>query len=125
MRGIALSWWAQDLIQNVSLCGASGGTRIALVSGRELGIVDKGINTAIYAKALNSGLHLITPANSLILGCSGVKITDRIMSGMEPIHLTGGDPMIFTHWKNRLSASFALPDQMLWDAHITWAFELP
>jgi len=44
---------------------------------------------------------------------------------MEPIRLTGGDPMVFTIEKNKVTASFALPEQIIWDSQIKWAFELP
>lgn len=123
-RGIQISWWAEDLIQKVHISDISESKRIKIISGRELGFVDKGLNTDIYKKALSSGMKIITAESSLILGCSGVKIDERIMSGMEPIRLTGGDPMVFTHWNKRFSASFALPDQMVWDSQIKWAFEL-
>ncbi len=124
-QGIEISWWAEDLIQKVHIDDISESKRIKIISGRELGFVDKGLNTDIYKKALSSGMKIITAESSLILGCSGIKIDDRIMSGMEPIRLTDGDPMVFTHWNKRLSASFALPDQMVWDSQIKWAFELP
>lgn len=124
-QGIEISWWAQDLVQKVCISDVSESKRIKIISGRELGFMDKGLNTDIYRKALSSGMKIITAESSLILGCSGIKIDDRIMSGMEPIRLTDGDPMIFTHWNKKLSASFALPDQMVWDSQIKWAFELP
>ncbi len=123
-QGTEISWWAQDLIQKVSISDISETKRVKIISGRELGFVDKVLNTDIYRKALSSGMKIITAESALILGCSGVKVDDRIMSGMEPIRLTGGDPMVFTHWNKRLSASFGLPDQMMWDAQIKWAFEL-
>ena len=123
-QDIELSWWAEDLIQKVSINNIPESKRIKIVSGRELGFLDKALNDDIYNKALFSGMNLITPEAALIVGLLGIEIDDRIMCGMEPIRLTDGDPMVFTHWKKKLSASFALPGQMVWDEQIKWAFEL-
>jgi hypothetical protein len=123
-RKIEVSWWTEDLIKKVSLSGTSKIKKIKIISGTELGFFDKALNNEIYEKAFLLGMVKITAEASLVLGCSDLKIKDRIMSGMEPIFLNGGDPMTFTHWEKRLSASFALPGQMVWEPSIKWAFEL-
>lgn len=120
---IEISWWAEDLIRKVVISKTSENKRIKVLSGKELGFLDKALNSDIYQRATSSGLRLITAESALLMM---LKIEgDGILSGMEPIRLTDGDPMIFRFEKKKLTASFALPSQMVWEAQIKWAFELP